>query len=78
MIIHGDILNIPIGWLYIFAVIVPILILIYVIRMIKSSETKREEVKSCNNCGADVSPNDEYCKKCRKRLRRGFRIGIKI
>jgi len=53
MIIIDDIMSIPIGWIYILFIIVPILI--YVIRMIKSSETKREEVKSCNYCGACVS-----------------------
>ncbi len=77
MMIIDDLMTIPIGWIYILFAIVPILILIYVIRMIKSSKTKRKDVKSCNYCGADVSPNDEYCKKCRKRLPRDFHIGLK-
>ena len=77
MIITDDRMAIPAGWIYLLFVIVPILILIYVIRIISSSTTKREDVKSCNYCGANVSPDDEYCNKCQKRLTgRGRSFGL--
>jgi hypothetical protein len=47
-----------------------IIILMFIVRMMRASYPRREELKYCPHCGARASPSDDRCKKCLKTLPR--------
>lgn len=56
--------------LFFVGLLIWIIILTFIIRMMRASYPKREELKYCPYCGAGVSPSDDRCKKCLKTLPR--------
>jgi len=67
---ENDIMAINLLVLYLVGLSIWILILTLVVRNMRVSYLKREELKYCPHCGARAYPSDDRCKKCLKTLPR--------